>query len=102
MHSGTSAKKALAMMLLCAAISGCASTRADTAPDGMLTGSVFSVNCEFGWSDCYSEAQRRCPSGRFDEIDRAAIEQTFNDRDDYRKANLPGKPVNRSIVVRCK
>lgn len=102
MHSGTTTAKALAMMLLGVAISGCASTPRDTAPDGMLTGAVFSVHCARGWADCYSEAQRRCPGGRFDEIDRAAIEQTFNDRDDARKANLQGEPMNRTIVVRCK
>ncbi len=93
---------ALTVLVVVFMVSACASNADNAAPDGMLTGAVFSVHCARGWADCYSEAQRRCPSGRFDEIDRAAIEQTFNDRDDARKANLPGEPMNRTIVVRCK
>jgi hypothetical protein len=102
MRTGTAVTSMFVISTSIIWLSACASKASNTRPDGMLTGSVFSVSCERGWSDCYSEAQRRCPSGRFDEIDRGAIEQTFNDRNDAQMANLKGEPMNRSIVVRCK
>ena len=74
----------------------------DTRPDTQVAGAVFSVNCEFGWSDCYAEARRRCSNGEYEEIDRAAIERQYNDHATMSGADLEGQTVNRSIVVQCK
>ena len=92
-----------AMVLVCSGIlTGCGTSPATPASDSVPSGAVFSVSCEFAWADCYSEAQRRCTSGDFEEIDRNAIERVTADDRLNRSGPVRVDSMNQTITIRCK
>ena len=92
-----------AMVLVCSGIlMGCGASPATPVSDSVSSGAVFSVSCEFAWADCYSEAQRRCTSGDFEEIDRNAIERVTADVGSTRSMPVRTDSMNRAMTIRCK
>ncbi len=83
-------------------LSACGTNPADTASDAELTGAIFSLHCERGWADCYSEARRRCASGHFEELDRNAIEAVGIDNRSSQTMHAQINSMNSTITIRCK
>ena len=91
------------MILACLCIlAGCGTNPETHESEFVQTGAVFSVSCEFAWSDCYSEAQRRCANGDFEEIDRNAIERVTEDNRSKRLGPVRVDSMNQTITIRCK
>ena len=80
----------------------CGTSPATPTSDSVPTGAVFSVSCDFAWADCYSEAQRRCTSGDFEEIDRNAIERVTADIGSTRSMPVRIDSMNQAMTIRCK
>jgi hypothetical protein len=92
-----------AIALVCSSIlAACGANPANPTSDSELTGAIFSVSCEFGWADCYSEAQRRCTNGEFEELDRNAIERVTVDSRSARSTPVRVESMNRAMTIRCK
>ena len=80
----------------------CGNNPASSESDYVPTGAVFSVSCDFAWADCYSEAQRRCANGDFEEIDRHAIERVTADIRSNRTMPVRVDSMNQTITIHCK
>ena len=98
-HAKASAIIALACLSILAA---CGASPAKSTIDSEVTGAIFSVSCEFGWEDCYIEAQRRCGNGEFEEIDRNALERVTVDSHSARSMPVRVESMNRVVSIRCK
>jgi len=82
-----------------ALLAGCSIN--DERDDTILTGEIFSVSCERGWSDCYAEARRRCAGGDFEEIDWNALERNTIDDPSFERPNELTQATYRAVTVRC-
>lgn len=92
-----------AITLICSGIlAACGTNPASSDSDSVPTGAIFSVSCDFAWADCYSEAQRRCADGDFEEIDRNAIERVTADIRSNRSMPVRVDSMNQTITIRCK
>ncbi len=83
-------------------LTACGSNSPSPDSDFVSTGAVLSVSCDFAWADCYSEAQRRCANGDFEEIDRNAIERVTADIRSNRSMPVRIDSMNQTITIRCK
>lgn len=93
----------VAIPIACAiALSACAANSSSSSSDLVRTGTVFSAGCERGWADCYTEAQRRCANGDFEEIDRNTIETAAIDNRSVESTQTPIKSIYLSVTFRCK
>ncbi len=91
------------MALACSCIlAACGTNPASSESDSVPTGATISVSCDFAWADCYSEAQRRCTNGDFEEIDRNAIERVTADIRSNRSMPVRVDSMNQTITIRCK
>ena len=92
-----------AVTLICTIIlSACGTNSTNTASDIELKGAVFSVHCERGWENCYSEARRRCTNGDFEELDRNVVESVAIDHHSNQSAQAHIDSMNNTITIRCK
>ena len=95
--------KLLAVTVTCSsALVACGVNPADSGSEAKLSGATFSVSCEFGWNDCYSEARRRCANGDFVEVDRNAIEPVIADSHATRTKSVRADSMNLTMTIRCK
>lgn len=95
--------KSVAIAFICSvALTACGSNPTDTSSESKVSGAVFSVSCEFGWANCYSEARRRCADGGFEEIDRNGIERVAGENSPSSSELVRVEAMNRTMTVRCK
>lgn len=95
--------KLVAIAFTCSIVlTACGANPTNSSSESKMSGEVFSVSCEFGWTDCYKEARQRCANGDFEEIDRNVIERVVGENRSARSEPMRLDPMNRTVTVRCK
>ncbi|MBK6958818.1 MAG: hypothetical protein AABY99_08965 [Pseudomonadota bacterium] len=92
--------KTLYLIVLCAIILGCATSRETFVPDG---GKGHSINCSgaaLNWGMCYEKAGEICGANGYDVIAGGSDQGAIAAGNQY--GFYGGSVINRSMLIKCK